>query len=129
MPTPKPLWLVLAPVIFLLLWSGGFSVAKLGIQHAEPLSFLALRYASVLVLLAPLLVIMRPPLPQKPAEWMHLAIVGFLIQTIYFGLSYMAFKAGVSAGGQRFPAGRPPARPARERPASAQGPGRRRLLL
>lgn len=99
MPTPKPLWLVLAPVIFLLLWSGGFSVAKLGIQHAEPLSFLALRYASVLVLLAPLLVIMRPPLPQKPAEWMHLAIVGFLIQTIYFGLSYMAFKAGVSAGG------------------------------
>ncbi len=99
MPTSKPLWLVLAPVIFLLLWSGGFSVAKLGIQHAEPLSFLALRYASVLVLLAPLLVIMRPPLPQKPAEWMHLAIVGFLIQTIYFGLSYMAFKAGVSAGG------------------------------
>ena len=45
MPTSKPLWLILAPVIFLLLWSGGFSVAKLGIQHAEPLSFLAVRYS------------------------------------------------------------------------------------
>ncbi len=30
---------------------------------------------------------------------MHLAIVGLLIQTVYFGLSYIAFKAGVSAGG------------------------------
>ena len=46
--------LVLAPVIFLLLWSGGFSVAKLGISHAEPMSFLSLRYACVCALLAPL---------------------------------------------------------------------------
>ena len=99
MTTKKPLWLVLAPVIFLLLWSGGFSVAKLGIQHAEPLSFLAVRYASVLVLLAPLVGIMQPPLPRRPVDWLHLAIVGFLIQTVYFGLSYVAFKAGVSAGG------------------------------
>ena len=99
MPTRKPLWLLLAPVMFLLLWSGGFSVAKLGISHAEPLSFLALRYASVLVLLAPLVAIMRPPLPRRGSEWMHLAIVGLLIQTVYFGLSYIAFKAGVSAGG------------------------------
>jgi hypothetical protein len=28
-------------VIFLLLWSGGFSVAKFGLMHAEPMSFLA----------------------------------------------------------------------------------------
>lgn len=99
MPSRKPLWLTFAPVLFLLLWSGGFSVAKLGISHAEPLSFLALRYAAVLVLLAPLLVIMRPPLPKHRSEWMHLAIVGLLIQAIYFGLSYLAFSAGVSAGG------------------------------
>ncbi len=99
MPSRKPLWLIAAPVIFLLLWSGGFSVAKLGITHAEPLSFLAVRYASVCALLAPLVAIMRPPLPKTMAEWMHLAIVGVLIQTVYFGLSYIAFKAGVSAGG------------------------------
>jgi len=99
MPPAKPLWLVLAPVIFLALWSGGFSVAKLGIQHAEPLSFLAIRYASVLVLLAPLVAILQPPLPRRGADWMHLAIVGVLIQTLYFGLCYIAFKLGVSAGG------------------------------
>lgn len=95
----KPLWLLAAPVIFLLLWSGGFSVAKLGISHAEPLSFLSLRYACVCALLAPLVITLRPPLPQKKMDWVHLAIVGVLIQTFYFGLSYLSFKAGVSAGG------------------------------
>ena len=49
MTTSKPLWLLAAPVIFLLLWSGGFPIAKLGISHAEPMSFLSLRYALVLV--------------------------------------------------------------------------------
>ena len=95
----KPLWLLAAPVIFLLLWSGGFSVAKLGISHAEPLSFLSLRYALVLALLLPIALVIRPPLPERGIDWAHLAIVGVLIQSFYFGLSYVAFKAGVSAGG------------------------------
>jgi len=95
----KPLWLLLAPAIFLLLWSGGFSVAKLGLKHAEPLAFLALRYATVIVLLIPFIAILRPPLPARPAAWAHLAIVGFLIQAVYFGLCYLAFSWGVSAGG------------------------------
>jgi drug/metabolite transporter (DMT)-like permease len=99
MTSRKPIWLIAAPVIFLLLWSGGFSVAKLGISHAEPLSFLSLRYACVCGLLAPLVIILRPPMPQKLMDWVHIAIVGFLIQTLYFGLSYIGFKAGVSAGG------------------------------
>jgi drug/metabolite transporter (DMT)-like permease len=95
----KPIWLIAAPVIFLLLWSGGFSVAKLGISHAEPLSFLSLRYALVLAMILPLLAVMRPPLPASGAQWGHLAIVGLLIQTVYFGLSYVGLKAGISAGG------------------------------
>jgi drug/metabolite transporter (DMT)-like permease len=95
----KPLWLLAAPVVFLLLWSGGFSVAKLGISHAEPLSFLAVRYACVCALLAPLVAVLQPPLPPRAMDWVHLAIVGVLIQGAYFGLSYLSFKAGVSAGG------------------------------
>jgi len=95
----KPLWLLAAPVIFLILWSGGFSVAKFGVAHAEPLTFLALRYAIVLVILLPIYAVLRPPLPPSRAAWAHAAIVGFLIQTVYFGLCYIAFKAGVSAGG------------------------------
>lgn len=63
----RPLWLALAPVTFLILWSGGYSVAKLGIRHAEPLTFLALRYAVVLVILAPFAILMRPACQAKPS--------------------------------------------------------------
>jgi drug/metabolite transporter (DMT)-like permease len=94
----RPLWLVLAPAIFLVLWSGGFSIAKLGIKHAEPLTFLALRYALVLVILAPLAIAMKPAWPRKAVQWFHVAMVGFLIQALYFGLCYLAFHAGASAG-------------------------------
>jgi len=94
----RPLWLLLAPAIFLILWSGGYSIAKLGIRHAEPLTFLALRYAAVLIILAPFAIAMKPAWPTKPAQWLHIAFVGFLIQGVYFGLCYLAFNAGASAG-------------------------------
>jgi drug/metabolite transporter (DMT)-like permease len=98
MKTNKPLWLLVAPVIFLLLWSGGFSVAKLGLKHSDPLSFLALRYTTVLLVLAPFQLILRPPYPRRRVQWLHLFIVGFLIQTVYFSLTFIALKNGVSAG-------------------------------
>ena len=97
--TQRPLWLIAAPVIFLLLWSAGFGIAKLGLQHAEPLTLLALRYACVLALLLPLALIFKPPLPTTPRAWADIAITGFLIQVVYFGLCYVAFKSGTSAGG------------------------------
>lgn len=98
MPHTRPLWLIAAPVIFLLLWSAGFGIAKLGLQHAPPLTLLAMRYVAVLVILLPLAVVMRPPLPRSLRAWVDVAVVGFLIQVVYFGLCYVAFKSGTSAG-------------------------------
>jgi drug/metabolite transporter (DMT)-like permease len=95
---PKPLWLLLAPAIFLFLWAAGFAVAKVGLLHAEPITFLVLRYALVIVVLAPFAAILRPPLPKRRADWLHLAVVGFLIQAGYFGLCYIALGNGMSAG-------------------------------
>ncbi|MGE0007008.1 MAG: DMT family transporter [Parvibaculaceae bacterium] len=94
----RPLWLALAPAIFLVLWSGGFSVAKLGIRHAEPLTFLALRYAIVLVILMPFAAALKPAWPRRFVQWLHIAMVGFLIQGVYFGLCYLAFYARTSSG-------------------------------
>lgn len=99
MTQSRPLWLVAAPSIFLLLWSAGFAVAKLGLLHAAPITMLALRYVSVLVILAPFALILRPPLPKSLRGWVDIAVVGFLIQVAYFGLCYIAFKSGVSAAG------------------------------
>ena len=94
----KPLWLLFAPAIFLVLWSGGFSIAKLGIRHAEPLTFLALRYAVVLIVLAPFVLILKPQWPRRLAQWLHIAFVGFLIQGVYFGMCYLAFNLGTASG-------------------------------
>jgi len=96
--TVKPLWLTTAPLVFLLFWSSGFTFAKLGLLYSEPMTFLALRFALVLVVLAPLALMLRPRLPRRAADWVHLAVVGFLVQAVYFGLSYLSFASGVSAG-------------------------------
>jgi drug/metabolite transporter (DMT)-like permease len=94
----KPLWLLLAPAIFLVLWSAGFAVAKVGLLYTQPITLLTLRYAFVLAVLLPLIPIVRPPWPKRAADWLHLVAVGFLIQAVYFGLSYMGLGFGISAG-------------------------------
>lgn len=92
-------WLLgLAPALFLLLWSGGFTVAKVGLSYADPLTLLAIRYGCVVVLLFPLCLIYKPALPRGHSEWLHLIFVGFLIQVAYFGTGWMAFVKGSSAG-------------------------------
>jgi drug/metabolite transporter (DMT)-like permease len=90
--------IIAAPFIFLLLWSAGFAVAKIGLLHAGPFTLLALRYAIAVLVLLPLLPILRPKLPKGRAA-VDIAVTGFLIQVVYFGLCYIAFKSGVSAGG------------------------------
>ena len=96
--TRAPLWLMFAPLVFLMLWSGGYATAKYGLQFAEPMTFLTLRYALVVLIMAILFVILRPPLPATRAGWMHLAVVGLLIQVGYFGFCYLAFKTGIAVG-------------------------------
>lgn len=98
MPPSRPLWLLIAPAGFLMLWSGGYPIAKLGLQYTGPMTLLVVRFGLVVAVMSALLALIRPPLPKTPAQWGHLAIVGFLIQVIYFGMSYVAFHAGVAAG-------------------------------
>ncbi|MGB7316677.1 MAG: DMT family transporter [Planktotalea sp.] len=94
----RPLWLTLAPLIFLLLWAFGYSVAKVGLLYTDPMTLLALRFGSVVLIMAVLFAILRPPLPKTRADWVHLAFVGFLIQAVYFGFCYYAFASGIGAG-------------------------------
>lgn len=94
----RPAWLVFAPGLFVVMWSTGYVAAKFGLGYIEPMTFLALRFACVVVIMAGLFVFLRPPLPQTPSQWMHLAIVGFLLQAMYFGMCYMSFNAGLSVG-------------------------------
>lgn len=94
----QPLWLVFAPGIFLVVWSAGYVAASLGLNYVEPITFLVIRFALVVIFMAVLFLVMRPPLPTTPAQWGHLVIVGFMLQTMYFGGCYMAFTSGISVG-------------------------------
>ena len=98
-PAAPPAWLKIAPALFLALWSSGFVVLKVGLAYADPLTFLALRYACVVLILAPLLLALRPPLPTGVQAWTHLAMVGLLLQAGYFCFTYLSLKQGMSAGG------------------------------
>ncbi|MGE4480704.1 DMT family transporter [Acidocella sp.] len=96
--SPQPLWLRTAPVLFLLFWSAGFPVSKIGIQYASPFTFLVLRYALALLVLLPLILWLRPAFPKRPVAWLHVAVVGVCIQSVYFGMCYAALALGASAG-------------------------------
>lgn len=92
-------WALGAPATFLLLWSSGFVFLKLGLQHADPLTFLALRYALVLLVLLPICVWRKPIWRMgKRALW-QLVVTGLLIQAGYFTFTYLSLEHGLSAGG------------------------------
>ncbi|MCT9117443.1 DMT family transporter [Cupriavidus gilardii] len=93
-----PAWLKAAPALFLLLWSSGFVFLKLGLAYADPLTFLALRYACVVALLVLPWLWVRPRLPATWAAWGHLAMVGLLLQAGYFSFTYLSLKYGLSSG-------------------------------
>ena len=88
----------LVPAVFVLLWSTGFIGAKLGTPHAEPLTFLALRFAVVGVLLGSICVLARAPWPRSAREYGHLAVAGLLVQAGYLGGVFTAIHLGLSAG-------------------------------
>ena len=89
----------LVPYVFVALWCAGFSFIKIGLAHAEPMTYLALRHGLCLLVFAALAAAIRPPLPASAAAWAHLIVVGVVIQFFYFALCYVAVAYGVSPGG------------------------------
>ena len=94
--TPKVV--AVMPVIFVLLWSTGFIVAKFAAPHAPPLTFLLWRYAAAVLVLLPLVAISGAPWPRTPAAWLHVATVGILLQATYLGGVWWAIAEGMPAG-------------------------------
>lgn len=87
-----------APFIFLILWSGGYTFAKLGLVHIEPMTMLTVRYGLAAVALVPFLLRRGTRWPASMRHWSAIALTGFLIQCVYFGLAYLAMKRGMNAG-------------------------------
>jgi len=87
-----------APTIFVLLWSTGFIGAKFGLPYAEPFTFLTLRFAIVIVLMAGLACVIGAPWPRSPAAVGHLLVAGLLIHGAYLGGVFSAIHQGMPSG-------------------------------
>lgn len=88
----------LLPPMFVLLWSTGFIGARLSMPHAEPMTFLALRFALTAGCLLAAAALWRAPWPRKSVEWGHLAVAGLLMHGLYLGSVFVAIRLGLEAG-------------------------------
>ncbi len=91
-------WLAAMPIVFVLLWSTGFIVAKYAAPHAPPLTFLLYRFVGIVALLLPLIWASGAPWPRSPLQWLHVAIAGMLLQAVYLGGVWYAIAQGMPAG-------------------------------
>jgi drug/metabolite transporter (DMT)-like permease len=94
----RPLWHVLMPPLFVLLWASGFVVTKLGVDVAEPFTFLLYRFVIVALLLLAIALATRAPWPRHWRFIGHIAVVGVFLQAMYLGGVYAAIDRGIPAG-------------------------------
>ena len=73
------------PAIFVLIWSTGFVVARYGMPHAPPMSFLAWRYALSVLAFGVWIALARPAWPRDRSQWLHLMVTGVLLHGGYLG--------------------------------------------
>jgi drug/metabolite transporter (DMT)-like permease len=86
------------PAVFVLIWSTGFVVARFGMPHAPPMSFLALRYACSLLAFGVWILLARASWPRDGMQWLHLSVTGVLMHGGYLGGVWIAIKGGLGAG-------------------------------
>lgn len=86
------------PVVFVLIWSTGFIVARYGMPYAPPMKFLAVRYFLSVLCFALWAWLARAGLPQGRGQWKHLAVTGVLMHAGYLGGVWSAVKLGMGAG-------------------------------
>jgi drug/metabolite transporter (DMT)-like permease len=85
----------IAPALFVLLWSTGWIVAKYASPHADPLSFLSLRFALATMLFAAITVLSRAAWPSTRSGWGHAVMSGVFLHGLYLGGVWWAIAQGV----------------------------------
>ena len=86
-----------APAVFVVLWSTGFIGTKYVLAAAEPLTYLAIRMALVVVLMAVIVAIWRPQWPTWSGVG-HSAVAAILVHGFYLGGTAVAIAHSVPVG-------------------------------
>jgi len=96
--SPNQTWLRAMPVVFVLIWSTGFIVARYGMPNSPPFTFLLLRYAFSILCFVPWVMWARVRWPEGRTQWWHLAVTGVLMHAGYLGGVWAAVKVGMGSG-------------------------------
>ena len=64
----------------------------------EPLTFLALRFAIVIVLMLAVVAVAHAPWPPSGRAWLHIGVSGLLVHGVYLGGVFMAIGHGLPSG-------------------------------
>jgi drug/metabolite transporter (DMT)-like permease len=92
-------WLVAAaPLVFVVAWSTGNIFTKLGLPHAEPFTFLTIRFALATLLMAAIAMVLRARWPATWREAGHIVVAGTLVYTVYLCAVFVAIDLGVATG-------------------------------
>jgi drug/metabolite transporter (DMT)-like permease len=83
---------------FVFIWATGFIVAALAVGHADPLTFLCVRYVLSIAVFAGASFLLKAQWPRAPCAWRDALIAGMLIHGIYLGGVYWAIWHGMPAG-------------------------------
>ena len=86
------------PVVFVLIWSTGFIVARYGMPYAPPMKFLAWRYFFSILCFLSWIWLAHVKWPQDRTQWRHLAVTGVLMHAVYLGGVWAAVKMGMGSG-------------------------------
>jgi drug/metabolite transporter (DMT)-like permease len=86
-----------APAIFVVFWSTGFIATKYVLNSAEPLTYLSIRMACVVGLMAIIAAIARPKWPDR-AGIGHSIVAGLLVHGFYLGGTAVAISHSIPAG-------------------------------
>jgi drug/metabolite transporter (DMT)-like permease len=86
-----------APALFVLMWATGFVVARLSAPHADPLTFLAIRFPIAGLIFAAIAMLMRAPWPGARSA-LHAAAAGAFLHGGYLGPVYWSVAHGMPAG-------------------------------
>jgi len=100
MPTESPTSAAFdraAPIVFVLLWSTGWIVARYSADYADPLTFLCFRFGGAGAAIFAIAFLARASFPRSRAEIGHALVSGVLLHAVYLGGVWWAVRQGVPA--------------------------------
>ncbi|HMS44954.1 MAG TPA: DMT family transporter [Alphaproteobacteria bacterium] len=81
---------LLLSILFVILWSPGFVLAKIGLGYATPFSFIVAR---LMLAITFMIIFVRFVKSRYPSSWhiiFHLSVLGILLHAVYLGTSWSA---------------------------------------